>query len=198
MWRNCLVGLMLVAGLSIASGQEPKNAPAGPVARKLAKLQKTFETDEKDLKAKLADAKDPEEKRQANFQIKELHAITASDAVELAGEGKKDAAGLDAAVFALKLLGEFQITGSDMDKACAIIMEYHIDSPKIARRMAHMVECGPTGLQFLETVAEKATKDDVKALASTTTRSRSTARPVATRAGPATRSSPRCEWKPRR
>jgi len=155
-------GVMLVAAsFNVAAGQESTS----PLARKLAKIQKQFEEDLKPLKKKLADAKEGEEKRQANFQIKELHAITASDAVELAEEGKRDADGLDAALFAIKLLGELQITGYDLDKACDIILRNHIDSPKIAPALGYMVEVGPTGLAFLEAAVEKASKDDVKALA---------------------------------
>jgi thiol-disulfide isomerase/thioredoxin len=165
MRRVLLVGLVVFAGgLGVLSGEEPA-APASPLGRKLAKLKKQFETDEQALKKKLADAKDPEDKKQVTFQIKELHALTASDALDLAEEGKKSEDGLDAAVFVLKLLGEYQITGQDMDKASAIVLENHIDSPKIAPALEHMVGCGPTGLLFLETVVEKATKPDVQALA---------------------------------
>jgi thiol-disulfide isomerase/thioredoxin len=165
MRRVLLVGLVAFAGgLGVLSGEEPA-APASPLGRKLAKLKKQFETDEQALKKKLADAKDPEDKKQVTFQIKELHALTASDALDLAEEGKKSEDGLDAAVFVLKLLGEYQITGQDMDKASAIVLENHIDSPKIAPALEHMVGCGPTGLLFLETVVEKATKPDVQALA---------------------------------
>jgi len=161
-----LAGLVIVSGGSgVAPGDEPKSEPTSPLGRKLVKLQKQFEDDAKPLKKKLAVAKDPEDKRQANFQMKELHAITASDAVELAEEGKRDEAGLDAAMFAIKLLGELQITGNDLDKACDIILRNHIDSSKIAPALGYMVEVGPTGLAFLETVVDKATKDDVKALA---------------------------------
>ena len=41
--------------------------------------------------------------------MKELHALTAGDALDLAKDGKKYEDGLDAAVFVLKLLGEYQI-----------------------------------------------------------------------------------------
>jgi thiol-disulfide isomerase/thioredoxin len=68
-------------------------------------------------------------------------------------------------VFALELLGKFQVTGQDMDKVSDLILKYHVDSPKIAPALAGMAECGPTGLAFLETVVEKATDANVKALA---------------------------------
>jgi thiol-disulfide isomerase/thioredoxin len=165
MRRVLLVGLLALAGgLGLTSGDEPA-APVSPLGRKLAKLQKQFETDKQPLKKKLAEARDPEDKKQAIFQIKELHALTASDALDLAEEGKKTEDGLEAAVFVLKLLGEYQITGQDMDKASAIVLENHIDSPKIAPALEHMVGCGPMGLFFLETVVEKATKPEVQALA---------------------------------
>jgi len=165
MRRVLLVGLVLFAGgLGILSGDEPA-ASTSPLGRKLAKLKKQFEADGQALKKKLEAAKDPDEKKQLSFQLKELHALTANDALDLAEEGKKTEDGLDAAVFVLKLLGEYQITGQDMDKAAAMILENHIDSPKIAPALEHMAGCGPTGLIFLETVVEKATRPEVQALA---------------------------------
>lgn len=160
-----LAGFVLAsAGAWLAIGDEPKE-PTSTVGRKLAKLQKKFEADEKELKKKLADAKDADDAKQAEFLTKELYAFTASDAVELAEDAKKDEAGLDAAVFALKLLGKYNLTGENMDKASAIVLEHHIDSPKIGGAMAQMVESGPAGLQFIETVSERSMNKEVQALA---------------------------------
>jgi thiol-disulfide isomerase/thioredoxin len=139
--------------------------PASPLAQKVSKLRKQFETDKAELTKKLADAKDPEDRKSINFQIKELHALTAGEALEMAESGKKDDGGRDAAVFALELLGRFEITGSDLDKASALILEHHLDSPKIRPALEHMVSAGPTGLEFLQTVADKASHPEVKALA---------------------------------
>jgi thiol-disulfide isomerase/thioredoxin len=165
MQRLLIVGLVLFSGnLWIARGDEPK-APTTALGRKVAKLQKTYEGDEKELRKKLANAKDPDEQKQINFLIKELHALTAIDALELAEEGKKDEAGLEAAVFALKLLGQFGITGENMDKAANIVMTHHIDNPKIAPALEHMVQAGRTGELFLEAVVEKALNKEVQALA---------------------------------
>ncbi|HKB02059.1 MAG TPA: TlpA disulfide reductase family protein [Gemmataceae bacterium] len=162
MQRVLFAGLVLALGLpGAAFGDDP----ASPLARKLAQLKKKHEADEKELKKKLADAKAADDKQQVNFLIKELHAFTASDAVELAQEGKKDEAGLEAAVFAIKLLGPFKLTGADMDKAIAIIMDHHIDNPKIAPALAEMVDAGPNGLAFLESVVDKALNKEVQALA---------------------------------
>jgi thiol-disulfide isomerase/thioredoxin len=156
---------LTIGGLWVALADDPKDAPASPLAQKVAKLRKKFDEDEKALKKKLADAKDGEDQRQISFQIKELSAITASDALDLADEGKKDEGGLDAAVFALKLLGQHRITGADMDKAATIILDNHIESPKIAPALALMVDNERTGMTFLQTVAEKATNPEVQGLA---------------------------------
>ncbi|HJZ93055.1 MAG TPA: TlpA disulfide reductase family protein [Gemmataceae bacterium] len=164
MRRVLLAGLVLFSGVGIACGDDPKE-PASPLAKKLAAVQKKFEADQKELQKKLADAKEPDDRKQAEFLLKELSAFAASDAVEIAEEGKKDEAGLDAAIFALKLLGPYQLTGADMDKACAIVLDHHIDSPKIAPALAHLAEAGPTGLQFIETVVEKAMNKEVQAVA---------------------------------
>jgi len=160
--RRILIPTLILLSASLGtSGDEP----ASPLGRKLAKLQKQFAEDETALKKKLSEAKDAEEKRQVTFQLKELNGITASDAVELAEEGKRDDAGLDAALFAIKLLGQYQITGNDMDKAGDIILRHHVENPKIAPALAYMVDVGPTGLGFLETVVDKATNTEVKGLA---------------------------------
>src|SRR5262249_23034549 len=162
MRRTFLACLVLVCG---SLGTVSADEPVSPLGRKLIKLQKQFAEDEQALKKKLADAKDAEEKRQGNFQLKELNGITASDAVELAEEGRREDAALDAALFAIKLRGQYQITGNDMDKAGDLILRNRVDSPKIAPALVYMVDVGPTGLAFLETVVDKATNAEVKGLA---------------------------------
>jgi thiol-disulfide isomerase/thioredoxin len=157
-----LVGIALFGtGLWFAFGDEPK----GPIARKFEEMKKKFDTEEAELKKKLEEAQDADDRKQIAFSIKELSAITASDAVELANENPKDEAAVDAAVFALKLLGQHQVTNADMDKATAIILDNHINSPKIQGALAQMSEAGPRGLRFLKTVAEKTTDKDVQAVA---------------------------------
>jgi thiol-disulfide isomerase/thioredoxin len=160
MRRVLFAAAVLVAGPALLAEDS-----SSPLARKVAKLRQQFETDKAELNKKLAAAGDPADKKSLQFQIKELHALTASDAIELAESGKKEDGGRDAAVFALELLGRFEITGSDLDKASAIVLEHHIGSPKIAPALEHMAQAGRTGLEFLETVAEKATQPEVKALA---------------------------------
>lgn len=158
----CLV--LIFASLWVGLADEPKE-PTSPLGRKLAKLQKKFDADKKELDKKIADAKEADDRKQAEFLMKELHAFAASDAVELAEDGKKDEAGLDAAVFALKLLGKYNLTGAEMDKASGIILEHHVNSPKIGPALAQMVGAGQAGLQFIETIGEKSTNKDVQGLA---------------------------------
>jgi thiol-disulfide isomerase/thioredoxin len=166
MRRILLAGLVLFGGgLWWAVGDEPKDSPKSPVARKFAELKKKFEAEEKELKKKLAAAQDPDDQKQINFSIKELSAITASDAVELATDNPKDESAVDAAVFALKLLGQFGVTGNDLDKASAFLLDNHVDSPKIQSALAQMSTAGQTGQKFLKTVAEKSTNKGVKGLA---------------------------------
>ena len=157
--------VLISLGLASTFSDEPKDQPTSALGRKVAKLQKKFEADEKEMQKKLADAKDPEDKQQIAFLTKELYAFAAGDAVELAEEGKKEDAGLDAAVFALKLLGKYSMTGPDMDKASTIILDHHVNSPKIQPALAQMVESGNPGYMFLQTVAEKTTNKEVQALA---------------------------------
>lgn len=156
---------LLVGGPAFVLADEPKDAPRGPVARKFAELKKRFEAEEKELKKKLADASDPDDRKQIQFSLKELSAITASDAVDLALDNPKDETAIDAAVFSLKLLGEFKVTGRDMDKAAAFLLDNHINSPKIGGALAQMSEAGQSGQHFLKMVAEKTTHKEVQGLA---------------------------------
>lgn len=157
----CLGGLCFCM-----AGDEPKkSSPSDAVARKLADLRKKFDTEEKEIKKKLADAQDPDDVKQATFQLKELSAITASDAVELFTDHPKSESAVDAAVFALKLLGQFRVTGGDMDKASAFVLDNHVSNPKIQAALAPMSQAGPAGMTFLKTVAEKSMSKEVQGIA---------------------------------
>jgi thiol-disulfide isomerase/thioredoxin len=159
-------GIVLFGGsLWFALGDEPKGTSDGPVARKFAEIKKNFEMEESELKKKLADAKDEDDVKQATFLIKERSALSASDAVELAVDNPKEEAAADAAIFALKLLAQHQLTGGDMDKASTVLLENHIDNPKIQPALAQMSEAGSSGQKFLKTVAEKTANNESKALA---------------------------------
>lgn len=160
---RCLIlaSIVLFLGLGVALSEEPK----GPRAQKLAKLQKKFEADEAELKKKLANAKEADEQQQITFLLKELYAFTAGDAIEIAEEAKKDETAVDACVLALKLLGKVKLTGENMDKAMAIILENHVESPKIQPILEFMSESGRAGLEFLNTVSEKTKSKEVQALA---------------------------------
>ena len=156
--------LVVAGGLWAALGAEPK-AASGPEAKKLAKIKSTLADDEKELKKKLDAAKDPDDKKQVEFLIKEKYAFAADDVLEIAEANKKDEIGLEAAAYAMELLGKFKITGPSMTKAADILLENHIDSPKIGVALAAMVDNGPPGQVFLETVLERAMNKEVQALA---------------------------------
>jgi hypothetical protein len=165
MRRVHFAALVVVAGgLWAALGDEPK-AASSPEAKKLAKIKSSLADDEKELKKKLDAAKDPDDKKQIEFLIKEKYAFAADDALEIAEANKKDEVGLDAAAYAMELLGKFKITGPNMAKAADILLENHIDSPKIGFALAAMVDNGPPGQVFLETVLERAMNKEVQALA---------------------------------
>jgi thiol-disulfide isomerase/thioredoxin len=165
MRRLLFAGLVvLTGGLWAARADDPK-APSGPEAKKLAKIKAALTADEKELRKKLDDAKDAEDKKQVEFLIKEKYAFAADDALDIAQDNKKDEVGLDAAAYALELLGKYKITGPAMTKAADLLLEHHIDSPKIGVALAAMVDNGPPGQVFLETVLEKAMNKEVQALA---------------------------------
>ena len=153
--------LVLLGSTWVAFAQEPMTA----IGRKLAKIQKKFNDDEKEMLKKLSDAKDAEDTKQIEFLMKELYAFAANDAVELATDGKKEDAGLDAAVFAIKLLGKYSLNNEDFQKASVIIMDHHINNPKIGPALEQMVDAGSMGLSFLQNIGEKTTSKEVQALA---------------------------------
>jgi thiol-disulfide isomerase/thioredoxin len=144
-----------------AIAEEPTTA----LGRKLARIQKKFEVDEKDLQKKLTAATDPEDRKQIEFLLKELHAFAAMDAVELAEESKKDDAAADAAVFAIKMLSKYSLTNEEFQKASVIILDHHINNPKIGPALGQMVNVGSMGLAFLQNVGEKTTNKEVQAIA---------------------------------
>src|SRR5947209_4519099 len=116
---RCTLVVALVAftgGLWAALGDEPKAASC-PEAKKLAKIKSSLADDEKELKKKLDAAKDPDDKKQVEFLIKEKYAFAADDALEIAEANKKDEIGLEAAAYAMELLGKYKITGPNMTKA---------------------------------------------------------------------------------
>lgn len=165
MRRVLLAALVVVTvGLWAAFAADPK-APTNPEAKRLAKIKSSLAADEKELRKKLDEAKDPEDKKQVEFLIKEKYAFAADDALEIAEANKKDEVGLEAAALAMELLGKHKITGASMTKASDNLLEHHIDSPKIGFALAAMVENGPPGQVFLETVLERAKNSEVQALA---------------------------------
>jgi len=75
-------------------------------------------------------------------------------------------AGVPSIVFGLFGLGFFiHFIGENMDKAMAIILENHVESPKIQPVLEFMSDAGRAGRDFLDTVKEKSKNNDVQALA---------------------------------
>ena len=165
MRRVLFAGLVVLTGGLWAALADDKPAASSPEAKRLAKIKSSLTADEKELRKKLDAAKDGEDKKQLEFLIKEKFAFAADDALEIAEENKKDEIGLEAAAYAMELLGKYKITGQAMTKASDILLEHHIDSPKIGFALAAMVENGPPGQVFLETVLERAMNKEVQALA---------------------------------
>jgi thiol-disulfide isomerase/thioredoxin len=165
MRRVLFAGLVVLTGGLWAALADDKPAASSPEAKRLAKIKSSLAADEKELKKKLDAAREADDKKQVEFLIKEKYAFAADDALEIAEENKKDEVGLAAAAYAMELLGKYKITGPAMTKAADILLEHHIDSPKIGFALAAMVDNGPPGQVFLETVLEKAMNKEVQALA---------------------------------
>ena len=145
--------------LLAAWGKAPQDKPAD----KFAALKKKFEGEEAELLKRLRAAA-PADRRNIQAEAKELFALTAEKAVKIATESPKDDVAIDAAVFGIEKLATFGVTGEQMDKAIAVILDNHLTSPKIKPVLGKMGRVGPAGEKFLKTVAEKATDKEVKGL----------------------------------
>jgi thiol-disulfide isomerase/thioredoxin len=163
MGQSLFLGVAVFAALfrSFASADSEES-----IARELAEIKKNFETKHKDLKKELAAATDADERKRVLFSIKETSALSAGDAVELAHANPKTEAGLDSALFAVKLLGDVKLTNQDWDKAIRVILENHADNLKIMAALGPIGSSGSSGLRFLKDLVEKTTKKEIQGLAS--------------------------------
>jgi thiol-disulfide isomerase/thioredoxin len=96
--------------------------------------------------------------------VKELFALTAEKALKIAADNPKDETGVDAAVFAIEKLAMFGITGEQMNKATALLIDNHLASPKLKPALGKMGRAGEAGTKLLKAVAEKSTDKEVKGL----------------------------------
>lgn len=162
----CVAALTLTFGLLACADAKKESAAAqGDRAAKFAELKKKFADEEAGLKKKLKDATDNNERRNISTEARELFAITAGKAIDIAEENPKDDTALDAAAFALEKLAMFGIVNRDFDKAAKVITENHLGNPKAKDVVVSIAQAGPAGQALLKTVAEKATDKGAKAAA---------------------------------
>src|SRR5205814_2954602 len=122
----CAAALSLSLGL-LAVGQEKKDPPRDDArAAKFKGLKKRFDEGRIEYGRQYQDAKTAADKAGVQGLMKELSALTAAKAVALAAENPKDAVALDAAEMALQLMGSYRLTGPDVDKATAVVVEHHL------------------------------------------------------------------------
>src|SRR5262245_12729264 len=115
----------LSIGLFLSFAQDAKDRSA-----RLESIKKRFETQLADLRERDRTTTNPEEKRAIMAEVRELALITAQKALELAKDDPKDAAGFDAAVFAIEKASQYKGT-KEIEDAAAIIAEHHVGNPKV-------------------------------------------------------------------
>lgn len=124
-----------------------------------------FKDEEAPLAKKAAAAPDPEDRKAAADELKELYFLFADKAMDLAEKEPKDDIALEATVFAIQKLGKYAITGETMDKAVKLIGEQHLANPKLKGILADLRKAGKGGARLLESIADKATDDETKGIA---------------------------------
>jgi len=147
--------------------------PVGPLAaadkaeraNELKSLLARFKDEEGPLKKKVASAPDPDDRQIAASDLKELNFLAADNALDLANAEPKDDVALDAAVFAVRRLCEYAITGESMDKAVKLIRENHLANPKLKGILGDLRKAGKPGGRLLEDIADKSTDDETKGIA---------------------------------
>jgi thiol-disulfide isomerase/thioredoxin len=160
MFRLSAVALTLALGLTAAADDAKTDR-----AKKFKELKAKFDTEVEQLGKKFQDAKTPAEKSGVQTQAKELFALTGGKLVALATEDPKDETAREAASLALTLMSTFRLTGADLDKATAVLVENHVNTPQMKTLIGQLSRSGPTGQKFLKAVAEKAADKEVKGTA---------------------------------
>jgi peroxiredoxin len=139
----------------------PKTDRAG----KLADLKKKFETENKELIAKIEKAESPVEARGIQAEMRELALLYAGKALPVAEEDPKDSVGFEAATFIVETAGKAGAGGPDVEKAVGIIAEHHVNNEKIKDYLIPAMRMGQAGEKLLKAVSEKSTDKNAKGLA---------------------------------
>ena len=159
------VSLGLVSACADDKKDPPKDAPKGDRAARVQELQAKFQEELGGLAKRLNAAKTPAERNGVITEAKELATLTAGKAVAVAEEDPKDPVALDAAVLALRSLGQVGAEGPEADKAVKVITDHHIDSPKVKDVVFMAGRMGATGQKLLEAASTKAADKGVKGTA---------------------------------
>lgn len=159
-----LLALSVAFLTACAEDKKPEEKTTETRAERFAALKEQSEKDQGEMLKKFR-AADPEDQAKIRTEAKELYLLIATRSLRIAEEDPKDETGLDAALFAIKTLMTFRVTGDDLNKAIAIVSEHHLGNPKVRGILAVMAQAGEAGQTFLKTVAEKATDKSLKGVA---------------------------------
>jgi thiol-disulfide isomerase/thioredoxin len=155
----CAVLVALPVGLLVAADDKAERANSWK------ELLARYKDEEAPLAKKAGTAPDPEDRKAAADELKELNFLFADKALDLAEGEPKDDIALDATVFAVQKLSKYAITGEVMDKAVKLIGEHHLANPKLKGILGDLGKAGKAGTRLLESIADKAADDETKGVA---------------------------------
>ncbi|OWK45180.1 TlpA family protein disulfide reductase [Fimbriiglobus ruber] len=137
---------------------------AKETAEKVEALKKKFDTEMADIKDRFEKATTAADRKSLQSEARELSIISARDALELAQDDPKGAAGFEAALFAVKRAGAFGAE-KEVEAGAEFIAKNHLDNPQVKTVLPQIAGAGRAGQKFLQTVVEKATDKDARAVA---------------------------------
>jgi thiol-disulfide isomerase/thioredoxin len=156
----CAAALSLALGLVVAYAGDDKPDRAA----KLTALKKKYDTELAELKERLKKA-EPADKKGIRVEMRELVAIVAERALNIAKENPKDDTAFDAAEFIIKVASTNGSGIKEVDALIDILTEHHLTNPKIKEVLIAVRGAGPAGDKLLTAVSEKATDKETKGLA---------------------------------
>lgn len=124
-----------------------------------------YKDEEETLLKKIKTSPDPEDRKAAIDELKELNFLFADKALDLATNEPKDNIALEASVFAIQKLSKYAITGEALDKAVKLVGDNHLTNPKLKPILVDLRKAGRGGMKLLENVADKSEDMETKAIA---------------------------------
>ncbi len=136
------------------------------VSDKVVALKKKFDAEMEEFTARLNKATDAGEARGIQAEMRELVALTADKAIDIAKEDPKSDTGFAAAEFLFKAASK--VNAGDLKQigaAAELIAEHHATKPSVKELLIPAMRLGAAGEKLLTAVSEKATDKEAKGTA---------------------------------